>query len=280
MRASRHIFALLALATCASLLAQAASARKIAGGRETIRIDRSALFDTPLAEVVVAVPPPKLNPQNHAYLACFFYPGFVVKELDLGDKGAERLSIAPVPSRASTPPCAITALPGEQVVRNRSGDDWSGYFKGVKGGFALFDDSDSFNGGLGFGVVDVRSGATVFVDSAALTGGFSRIASDGATLTLDYRRALSPGCSLMTQADACWRKVLDASGLAEASRPHCAGAYARLYPAGASGGDRTKQIKAINDVPSVITYNVRATIGKKLESLKPRPGSVACSVSD
>jgi hypothetical protein len=265
------------------MFSQAALAkRKFPDRQNKIAIDRSALFDMPLAEFVVPMAPPRYNPRNHAYLACFVYPSFIVKELDFGEKGAEILSIAPRPASLSPPECSTRSLPGETVIKNAFGRHWSGYFKGVKGRFALVDSSDSMNGGLGFGVVNMQTGATIFTDIASVNDGFSKVELVGATLTLDYRRALSPGCSLMTDPAVCWRKIAGATKLTR-DPPDCASAYARSYPAQGEAnatGSRSAQIQALNEDPSVITYSVRATVGEELGRLKPRPGVVSCSMAE
>jgi len=198
----------------------------------------------------------------------------------LGEKGSEKLSIAPNPS---TRHCSTKHLPGETVVKNELGSKWSGYFKGVKGSFAFFESSDSMNGAFGFSVVDTTIGATMFADDASFKEGFSKVEIADSNLKIEYQRSLSLGCSLMTDPNSCWQKIASATGLAGARRPDCAPSYARFYPAEAevnAAGGRPEQIQAIDKVPSVITYNARARVGKKLESLAPLPGFVSCAVAE
>jgi len=43
---------------------------------------------------------------------------------------------------------------------------------------------------------------------------------------------------------------------------------------------RSAQIQALDKIPSVVAYNVRALVGETLERLEPRPGSASCAMSE
>src|SRR5262245_34179853 len=94
------------------------------------------LFDTPAKQVRIQLPRDPSLPQNRARATCRYYPGFMVKEVDLGEKGAEQLSILPAPGKAR-PDCKRDNASGEKVI-----EGWFGYFKGVKGDYVFFDADD------------------------------------------------------------------------------------------------------------------------------------------
>ncbi len=56
----------------------------------------SSVFDKPLQVVRVKLPPDPLNPQARARVSCFYFAHVMVKEVDLGEKGADQLSIVPL----------------------------------------------------------------------------------------------------------------------------------------------------------------------------------------
>ena len=110
-----------------------------------------SLYEQPLEIRHVSLKPDPLNPQAKRDVSCFTYRHFVVKQVDLGEVGADRLSIIPVaPGR--TLPCRQAKERNEYVI---PGDSWSGYFLGVKSDYAFFDAADGTNGGLGFMVFGV-----------------------------------------------------------------------------------------------------------------------------
>src|SRR5215472_9635441 len=107
----------------------------------------AASFDKPLATKTVDLGPSKYSSGARAQVKCYYFPGFMVKEVDEGEKGAARLAI--VPHTGLIPKCTQAKSKSEMVV---DPDEWSGYFKGVKNNYVFFDGDDGFNGGMGFAV--------------------------------------------------------------------------------------------------------------------------------
>src|SRR5690242_8062262 len=62
-------------------------------------------FDKPSNLVRLPLPADPDNPQAKPELSCAYYPRFMVKEVDLGEKGAEQLSIFPVAADQPAPAC-------------------------------------------------------------------------------------------------------------------------------------------------------------------------------
>ena len=62
------------------------------------------VFDKPLDKNVVKLPTDPDNPQNKPKRSCFYYPGFMAKEVDLGEVGAETLSVTPIAKGGQNPP--------------------------------------------------------------------------------------------------------------------------------------------------------------------------------
>lgn len=180
----------------------------------------AAMFDRPLAVKRVTLPKAGTDAPDKNELTCFYFQDLRVKQLDQGEVGAAELAILPL-AAASQPACERAPATGEIVI---PGKDWSGYFKGVRGGFVLFDADDGTNGGLGFAVFDGRSGKKLFDDLAVGDMRAAEPATDG--ITLRYRRAAVASCSLVTGGAACWEKTVAAlPELKEAAEPDCAAGY-------------------------------------------------------
>src|SRR5260370_28648838 len=107
-------------------------------------------FTTPLSKKVVNLARSESLPGRRAKVTCYFFAHFMVKEVDLGEKGADRLAIVPV-EKGKTTRCTKSQDPAEKVVK---ADEWSGYFKGVKDNFVFFNADDGMNGGMPFAVYD------------------------------------------------------------------------------------------------------------------------------
>ncbi len=120
------------------------------------------VFDKPLDKQVVKLPADSDNPQAKPKRSCFTYPGFMVKEVDLGEVGADELSITPISKGGQKPFCGAKTA-NEIVIK---GDDWSGYFEGVKGDFVFFTAEEGVNGGMLFAVFSGGNGKKLFEELA------------------------------------------------------------------------------------------------------------------
>ena len=120
------------------------------------------VFDRPLMVRHVRLKADPLNPRTKREVSCFTYPQFVVKQVDLGEVGADRLSIIPVAS-GRPPTCRQAKAQGEYIIPD---DIWSGYVKGIKSDFVFFDAADGTNGGLGFTVLRASDKKKLFEDTA------------------------------------------------------------------------------------------------------------------
>lgn len=227
------------------------------------------VFDKPVSTKVVPLPPDKLNARAKPKRTCSYFPGFVVKETDLGEKGAAELSITPVKNGA--PPACTEKIAGEIVLK-----DWSGYFLGAKGPYIFFDADDGWEGGMGFGVFDAASGKKLFEESRDGQPGkdFDAIALTPDGLDLRFRRVVLAKCSLYKDGAGCWKKIMADTGLSESVRPDCSTAYLRWI----------KQSPTLkNEIPgynSVVAYNVEARYAGGKLAIKPLGGAVKCWVED
>ena len=68
------------------------------------------VFDAPAKIETKKLPKDPLNPQMKPHITCTRYAGFAVKEVDLGEKGAQKLAIMPTAA-----PCSVDT-PGEIAV--------------------------------------------------------------------------------------------------------------------------------------------------------------------
>lgn len=236
----------------------------------------SPLFDKPLQEKHVPLPKDPDNPQSKPMLSCFYYPHFMVKQVDLGELGAEQLSILPVSKGQAAPPCRRANAKDEMVIDAR---EWSGYFKGVKNDFVFFDADDGVNDGSGFAVFSGADGGKIFEDiaksdlrSVALIapGPQSGPNSDSASaILLRYRRVYEAPCSLRADQKNCWNSIEQVTGLADIAPPNCDAAYQAEEKKSPANARET----ALD--PSVITYEVEVVLDSRDTAMRVTPTSKA-----
>ena len=213
------------------------------------------LFDKPVKTVRVPLPKDPDNPTAKPAVACAYYPHFMVKQIDLGEIGADQLSI--LPFAGSPPACAKKNAPGEKVV---SADDWTGYFEGVKSDYVVFDAEDGWNDGLGFAVFN-PSAKKLFDDVQKKWQG---VAASPTSLTLHYERVYGAKCSLMS-GNSCWSAIMKDTGLT-GTAPDCAAAYHAEQK-------RTPQFaKQVLTDPTIVDYEVSVTIDGSGHKIAPVTG--------
>ncbi len=178
------------------------------------------LFDTPAKILRLPLAGDPVNPGAKAQLSCFYYPHFMVKEVDLGELGSEQLSLIPIAASQKKPTCVRANAPAEKVV---SPDDWTGYFWGVKGSYVFFSAEDGWNGGMGFAIFAAGEAKKIFED-AAKTWRSIKLTSGG--LTMRYQRVFGASCSLLADRAACWKQIGQDTGIAGTNAPDCTAAYA------------------------------------------------------
>lgn len=230
---------------------------------------RAEVFDTPVDTQVVHLPVDPSNPTAEQKRSCFTFAGFMVKEVDLGEVGANELSITPVAKGAKATACE-DKIAGEMVI---DPEDWSGYFDGVKGDFVLFDAEDGLNGGMPFAVYSAKTGNKLFEDSRK-GDDFAAVAVSKGALVLRYRRVYLAPCSLMADPKGCWQKIVAATSLSGSAMPNCTAAYK------AEMKRTPKFAKDIPGIASVIAYEVEARYAAGRLSLEPRPGAAECWLAD
>jgi membrane-bound inhibitor of C-type lysozyme len=192
-------------------------------------------------------------------LTCLRYPNFALKQLDLGEKGAAGLYIAP-----SEGPCKLDA-----AVDRKINDERAGYLWGAVGPFAFFRGADGWNGGMPFVVYDARSLAPLLDDVVA--DSFDQVTLAGETLTLRYRRTYAATCSLLADRQGCGDRIREALGLAaDQVMPDCRPAY---QPAIDADPAAAKDIEAW---PSVIDYPVERKLGPSGTTVTAVEGELTC----
>lgn len=221
--------------------------------------ENAAPFDRPVKVDVVSLPRDVLNPDAKPKITCSRYPTFAVKEVDLGEVGAEKLALL-----ATDAPCE-RAGERERVIE----DDTAGYVMGVSGGFVFFRAADGWNGGLPFVVYDAATGERLLNDS--LEGdGFAAITSGKGELTLDFHRVYTASCSFYMEGAACAKAIGDDTGLQPKQLPDCAAAYK------AEMKRSPENAKAIEKLPSVIVYPVELAYAAGDTARKPMGEATAC----
>jgi hypothetical protein len=230
---------------------------------------------------------PETKDSNKTTLTCLYYPAFMVKQIDEGEIGAYELAI--IPGDRGKPPCQRDKIAGEHAVDPK---DWSGYFKGVKGAYVLFDADDGVNDALGFAVFDTNA-EKLFEDSAK--GDIEAAALDGGRLALRYVRSFAGDCSVLKGGDGCWNRIAAAAGIDAAAKPDCAAGYAAAKKALAQGRCEADSkplaacmpaaLKEIdrqkwNDAPSVVLYQAETVIAGGRGTTKALGPATVCHPSD
>lgn len=242
-------------------------------------------FDKPVRKqrVELAKTANALSDRNR--VTCYYFPKFMVKEVDLGEVGAERLGIVPVKPQ-STGKC-VRARDNEEIVI--PAEQWSGYFMGVKNGYVFFSGDDLWNGATPFAIFDAATGKKLFEDSAKADIAF---ATNGQTVAMRYLRVVSDDCFILKDA-ACWQLMASKYGLDNAAAPDCRKGYQASAESMAKGRctaqrapltaclkkERPLALKQALDSPSVISYPVEVDLGAT-PSAKPTGAAVGCWPAD
>lgn len=206
------------------------------------------VFDAPLRVEIIKISKDPLNPQAVPHLACSRYPTFTVKEVDRGEKGAEKLSVI-----AADAKCAIDT-PGEILISGQI----EGYFKGVMGDYIFFDASDGWDGGVPFYVFDPK-GKKLFEDSV-VNGEIALASRDGKNLRLQFQRVFHAECSLYLDQEKCAQKTEEASHLGgEGAAPNLMLPDCRAVYDEELKKTEPKYADALKESPSVLIYPVELT---------------------
>jgi hypothetical protein len=224
-------------------------------------------FDKPLLKTVVDLgksPYLLSGDSNHSTLTCLYFSTFVVKELDMKEKGDEWTAVAPS-TPDHRPPCVQQHGRNEFEIKDADGHNWAGYFSGVKGNLVFLDGDDGYNEGMQFGVFDALTGKKIFEDSSEfLDKQHLNISNKDGALIIRYRRVDAADCSLPQKMGECWDQIRKKSGLKPQQMPQCNG-----Y--GHEGVDDTD--------PSVVSYPYEVTLLPELKKTQLQ-GEVKCWPAD
>jgi hypothetical protein len=221
-------------------------------------------FDQPVAVDNVDLPANKDNPDAKPSVNCYRFKGFMVKEVDLGEVGAEKLAVLPEDAKCVR----------DDSAEKKVSDPVAGYFLGAKGNLAFFQAPDGFNGGMPYIVFDTTSMKKLFEDSFE-GADFEKIDEQGGKLTLDYIRTFSADCSLYLDGTACAQKIKKETGIGTTVQlPDCTEAY------NAEKKRTPDYAKEIEQLPSVVSYPVTATFDGTAVTYTPRAGDTTCRVPD
>jgi hypothetical protein len=246
-----------------------------------VSFSKASSFDKPLQKKIVDLGPSRFSPRSRAKVSCYFYERFMVKEVDMGQKGADRLAIVPV-ARGEIAKCTWAREKTEKVVNPK---DWTGYFKGAKNDLVYFDADDGLNGGMGFAIYDAKAGKKVFEDIAF--GPVEFLESN--PLTLKYTRMYDGECVNPQRNADCWERIRTKIGLTNSPVPDCQKGYedsARNLAKGRCQAQNTDNAECLarelklateqtNAASSVIAYPVEVLLVAR-PTIKPAAGEVRC----
>lgn len=252
----------------------------------------AASFDQPVSKRTIDLGPSRFSPNVRAKVTCYYFRSFTVKEVDGGDKGAERLAIVPV-GKDKLHTCSRMRDVGEKVINS---DDWSGYFMGVKGDLVFFSADDGWNGGMGFAIYDAKTARKLFDDVAL--GDLEFANPSGKATTVRYTRVADGGCVIPKEQAGCWDAIRKKFALEAASMPDCKSGYEKSAQALAKGRCQAKNTdnpeclakeitlarQQSNDANSIIAYPAEIILAEVVMSgkatVKPLAGDLRCWPSE
>ena len=185
----------------------------------TIAPAHAEVYDKPLSVKKLRLRGDPQNPTLKHELTRHAYAGYTVKQIDYGEIGAERLSILPA-AGAKARPCREAMEAGETEL---PAEMWSGYFAGVKSGYAFFTADDGVNGGMGFIVLRLSDQKKLFED--AYLGNLKSIEERDGLPLLRYQRVYSAKCSVITDGAGCAASIAHETGVTKESLAICAKGY-------------------------------------------------------
>ena len=230
-------------------------------------------FDQPARKTIVDLGPSSyLMPKNPSriQLSCFYYPAFMVKELnDPGLKGVRWVTVTTV-INGDRPACRLAHASTEQFIAKAW---WS--FEGVKGSLLFLDAADGdANGGMPFRIVDLNTGKKIFEDSIPWNDHLEFAHAPDRSTSLRYLRVVGGDCSIPKDGMNCWSKFSRHYGLLPATVPKCVG-YRYEGDKEWVVGDPGVPPDEIS-TPSAIAYPVVVDL-YPLPSIKAVPGAVRCT---
>jgi len=243
-------------------------------------------FDKPVRRQRVNLPAEADPPGNRARVTCYFFPDFMVKEVDMGEVDAERLAILPVTAQ-STGKCVRAQDKDEIVIPV---EQWSGYFMGVKGRYVFFSAGDRVNSAGPFAIFDSKTGKKLFEDSARANINF--VTRPDQTVAMQYVRVVTDGCFILKDG-TCWQRMAAKYGLDGAAAPDCKKGYEasaeymakercsgkRASLAACVEKERPLALKQALDSPSVISYPVEVNLSAT-PLTKPAGAAAGCWPAD
>lgn len=249
----------------------------------------SGPFDSPLKTRTIQLPADPQNPKARRQVTCFYYRSIVIKQVDYGEVGADRLALLPVLARNATQ-CHEDREALEYVIPPET---WSGHFRGVKADYAFFDAPDGINGGLGFLVLRLYDRKPVLEDVAQ--HGIESIDYEEGVLRIRYQRVHAGTCSILTAGDGCRDELVRDTGVGAQSLSICPQGYRAAKEAMAKGrcaasADRRKDClqkeldrldeQKWNEARTVIVYEAEARLSNGVLAITPRSDTLACHPSD
>lgn len=240
-------------------------------------------FDKPVRKMVLDLgpsPSQRMVPASHfrLTLSCFYYPAFMVKELDdEGLKGSEWVTISHFRGGRS-PACHQIHDPAEHFLAK---DGW--WFMGSKRAFLFLEPADGLNGAMAFRVVELQTGRKIFQDTALVwesgreISPFEFVGGSVGPVSFTYKRSVETSCSIPKDGLSCWKKIRAQFGLRASAIPKCTG-YVEPGKKKWVIGDEGVPPDDL-DSPSVIAYPVRAELLPRPTS-KVTPGPVSCTAPE
>jgi hypothetical protein len=234
------------------------------GSQSPLKAESAGSFDTPIKKVTVDIAPSPRNYNTRGVLVCYYYPQLLVKEHAQDQEKGAQLSI--LRTRDKLPACKLSLEPGERKIE---GDD---FLMGVKDKLVFVDTGDTFNGALGFGVLDSETGKQLFEDwvyaRKTPAGPFRRVRvfSTKAGYLLKYVSVAQGDCDLHHDGRACWEKLKAKLDLKSNDMPVCTG-YEHI----------AEMAKAFQTdyFESMVAYPVEVTLSPH-PSVKTVAGPVTC----
>ena len=246
-----------------------------------------ANYDRPLEFRRVDLGASASSPGARNEVRCHYYAAFMVKEIDLREKGAAQLSLLP-PGVDGRPDCQRANAASEQVIPPNT---WEGYFAGARGDLAVFGASDGVDGGMGFALFRLGGTTPVYASTANAAVRFET--GPAGSVVLRFDRVRRGACSVAIDGKPCATSIARAEGIANLDVAMCRAGYAavkRYYATEACNNARradpaciAEKIKAMStwdQAPSVVAVPVRVELWPTTVVERPVADAKACRPAD
>ncbi len=176
---------------------------------------------------------------------CWDYGDFAIVEYDIGELGANKITIRyPSQKRPNVALCG-TKYRGKSLRLKQFG---ASYFWGVVGDYIFVTGADSFGGERLFQIFSKGNGSKIF--SATRNEGMPFILTKNSqVVSLVFFKSLKVDCSIIKEGDACWKKIIKKNKISSQvaiEKPQCNLTFLRKHSSLDNRAQLSTKVEIVN----------------------------------